>query len=67
MATLPKKQAVIPQDDCVSCGTCADVCPRNAISIIHGIYAQVDHKRCVGCGLCARECPAAIIRLEALA
>lgn len=40
-----------------ACGSCADVCPRGAISVQHGCFAQVDVMRCVGCGLCARECP----------
>ena len=41
----------------MACGSCADVCPRGAISVHHGCFAQVDVTHCVGCGLCARECP----------
>ncbi|SDG51463.1 4Fe-4S dicluster domain-containing protein [Selenomonas sp. WCT3] len=62
-----KQQAKIMPQQCVACGTCLDVCPRGAISIFHGSYAQVDPGRCVGCGLCTRECPANIIQLEVIA
>jgi NAD-dependent dihydropyrimidine dehydrogenase PreA subunit len=60
-----KKKAVIPQSECVACGTCVKVCPREAITIIHGIYAKVNEDICIGCGKCKIACPASIIRLEA--
>lgn len=56
--------AVIPRDRCVACGVCAKVCPRNAIEIVKGCYAQVDQSKCVGCNLCAKHCPADIIGKE---
>lgn len=64
MTVSVKRRAKILQDQCVACGTCVDICPREAISIFHGCYAQVNTERCVGCGLCIRECPASVIRLE---
>lgn len=63
MSTI-KRYAVVQQKACVACGSCADVCPRGAISVWYGCFARVDVTRCVGCGLCARECPAGIIHLE---
>lgn len=42
-----KRKARIPQEKCASCGSCLEVCPRGAISIFHGCYAQVDTSLCV--------------------
>lgn len=42
-----KRKARIPQEKCASCGSCLEVCPRGAISIFHGCYAQVDASLCV--------------------
>ena len=43
-------------DDCISCGTCAENCPVEAIKPVDGVYA-IDESICVGCGLCAENCP----------
>ncbi len=59
---MPRK-ARVDISLCVSCGACAKVCPRNAISVYKGMYAQVNEKLCVGCGLCARTCPASVIEV----
>lgn len=64
MKKRPPRHAVVRQEDCVACGSCADVCPRGAISIYAGSYARVDEDRCVGCGTCAKECPASAIQME---
>ena len=37
-----KRKARVLQEKCVSCGSCLEVCPRGAISIFHGCYAQVE-------------------------
>ena len=47
---------------CVGCGTCASVCPNQAIAIIKseskGIYTPIlDKKTCAGCGICYETCP----------
>lgn len=47
---------------CVGIGTCASVCPENAINIIGGI-AAVDRSKCNACGKCIDACPKGIIRL----
>lgn len=47
---------------CVGMGTCASVCPENAINIIGGI-AAVDRSRCTACGKCLDACPKGIIKL----
>jgi ferredoxin len=42
--------------DCTKCGTCAPVCPQEAISEGTAKY-DIDADKCVDCGLCADECP----------
>ena len=59
-----KRRAVVQTADCVACGTCVDACPRSAIRIQRGSFAQVNRELCVGCGKCARECPASVIVME---
>ena len=48
------------KENCCGCGTCAAVCPVNAIEMIPGelgcLYPRVDKKRCTGCGKCFRSC-----------
>jgi MinD superfamily P-loop ATPase len=48
--------ARIDPDACIACGTCAQVCRFDAISVRNGKYA-VDPLSCEGCGYCARKCP----------
>ncbi len=43
-------------DDCTKCGTCADVCPFEAISEGDDKYV-IDPDICTDCGMCAEECP----------
>jgi len=55
-------EPVVEAGLCTGCGTCAGICPRDAIelevSARFGIYVpQVDEKRCSQCGICLRACP----------
>ncbi len=61
---MARRKAVINTQECVACGCCIKVCPRNALTIPNGIFAKIDKSLCVGCGKCAKECPAGIITLE---
>lgn len=61
---MAKKKAAVSIRECVACGCCIKVCPRQAITVLNGIYAQIDKNLCVGCGACAKECPASIITME---
>ena len=47
---------------CLGYGSCASVCPQNAITVKDGA-ALVDAEKCVGCGLCVKECPKGLIEL----
>lgn len=47
---------------CLGLGSCASVCPQDAIKIRDGL-ARVDRLKCVGCGLCAKACPKGLIEL----
>ena len=47
---------------CLGFGSCAAVCPENAIRIVNGV-AVVNQARCVACGLCAKACPKNLIEL----
>lgn len=43
------------EDACTGCGTCAEICPVDALSIEDGV-AVVDEEWCIGCGLCVPRC-----------
>jgi electron transport complex protein RnfB len=47
---------------CIGQGTCATVCPVDAIRMINGLPV-IDRVRCTGCGLCVKICPKKIIAL----
>ncbi len=61
---MAKRRAVVSVQECVACGCCVKVCPKNAISVPKGICAAIRSESCVGCGRCAKECPAGVITLE---
>ena len=63
---MPKRNAIVTIQECVACGCCVKVCPKNAISIYKGTYAKINKDLCVGCGKCAKECPASVIAMEVL-
>lgn len=59
-----KKKAFVSAKECVACGCCIKVCPRNAIEIWKGIMAKIHMEKCIGCGKCATECPGSVILLQ---
>lgn len=58
-----KRFVKVNREDCVSCGTCEVVCPKQVIRIVNGCYANVDEELCIGCGKCAKECPTGCISI----
>ena len=55
--------AYIITDDCVSCGTCAEACPVEAISAGADKYV-IDPEKCIECGTCESACPIEAIKPE---
>lgn len=47
-------------DSCISCGSCAEQCPVEAISQGDNQYV-IDPDTCVSCGSCAEQCPMSAI------
>lgn len=47
--------------DCTGCGACANICPKNCISMMRDkmgfSYPSVDTAVCIECGACERVCP----------
>jgi ferredoxin len=48
--------AYVINDECISCGVCADECPVEAISEGDDKYV-IDPDLCTDCGACADVCP----------
>lgn len=47
-------------DACISCGSCADACPVEAIQEGDAHY-EIDPDKCLSCGACAEQCPMSAI------
>jgi formate hydrogenlyase subunit 6/NADH:ubiquinone oxidoreductase subunit I len=58
------KRTASVSKECVACGTCVKVCPRQGISIFKGTIAIVDSLICIGCKKCAQACPANVITMK---
>lgn len=52
----PKVNAAL----CTGCGSCVDVCPVEAISMVEG-KAVIDTSVCANCRVCESECPVGAI------
>ncbi len=52
--------AYVITDACISCGSCSDICPQEAISEGDGKYEI--GSACIECGACAGECPMEAIK-----
>lgn len=59
----PKKKGFFITDNCIGCGTCAGICPQQAID--EGLPYEIRQRNCLHCGLCVENCPVeAIVRRE---
>jgi len=55
-------EPVVKRKLCTGCGTCAGICPREAIEMVANrrrgcSLPRIDKKRCIRCGLCHQACP----------
>ena len=50
-------------EKCTGCGSCAEVCPVEAITIEND-KAKVDENECVDCGTCVDECQAEALSID---
>ena len=50
-------------EKCTGCGSCAEVCPVEAIKIEKD-KAKVDETECVDCGTCLDECQAEALSMD---
>lgn len=63
--SCPEKRVIV-SDVCQGCleHPCTEVCPKDAISIVHG-KSFIDQEKCIKCGKCSTACPYnAIIKQE---
>jgi Na+-translocating ferredoxin:NAD+ oxidoreductase RNF subunit RnfB len=51
------------QFGCIGFGSCADICPFDAIEIKDNHLAHIDPDKCVACGKCLDICPKHIIKM----
>jgi NAD-dependent dihydropyrimidine dehydrogenase PreA subunit len=47
----------LDETECVDCGACISICPREVFSFDKDWKLQSDEKRCVLCGKCVDACP----------
>lgn len=53
---------VIDKEKCNGCGSCVEVCPASAISLVEE-KACINNDLCEECGVCVDECPDEAISL----
>lgn len=60
-AEEPREKGFLISENCIGCGTCAAVCPQQAID--PGEPYAIRQRNCLHCGLCYESCPVeAIVR-----
>jgi len=45
------------ESECVDCGACISICPREVFSFDAGYRLQLAEERCILCGKCVDACP----------
>ena len=58
---MDKQVVIVDLPLCKGCGTCAEVCPFEAITLAQN-KAHIDEERCTGCGVCIDACPEGAIQ-----
>ena len=52
---------IIKEEDCIACGSCAEQCPADAITVDE--VAKIDEEICIGCAACIAVCPEGVIKI----
>jgi len=52
----------IDEEKCIACGSCAEQCPADAITI-EDEFAVINEETCIGCAQCIAVCPEGIIKI----
>jgi len=47
----------VNESECVDCGACISICPREAFSFDSEYRLRLDEEKCVLCGRCVDSCP----------
>ncbi len=58
--TIINMQYRVTENKCTGCGTCLEVCPTEAITMVDG--RAVITMDCIDCGACPRVCPEGAIK-----
>ncbi len=53
----------LDESECVDCGACISICPREVFSFDRDWKLSLDEKRCVLCGKCVDACPSHALTL----
>ncbi|MBT8359270.1 MAG: DUF362 domain-containing protein [Deltaproteobacteria bacterium] len=60
----PRKSPVI-MDNCIACGDCESICPKEAVTV-KGQMAEIAYSKCIRCFCCHEVCPEDAIELRSL-
>lgn len=56
--------ATVNKEECVSCGTCVEECPEEAITMGDDEMPVIDKEKCTECSTCVEACPSEAITVE---
>jgi len=48
---------IFNESECVDCGACISICPRDVFSFDDEFRLKVADERCIICGKCVQACP----------
>ena len=54
----------LDESECVDCGACISICPREVFSFDPEWKLSLDEKRCVLCGKCVDACPSHALTIQ---
>ena len=57
----PKKSPIIT-DNCIGCGDCEEICPKEAVKV-NDELAKINYSKCIRCFCCHEVCPENAIKL----